>query len=113
MRRLGQINIVFFIELVDLAVANFSGRVKEKRDDLFVAVMDDRSHRAVMKKIADEDGGLGPPLQVDRGDPAAQAGGIDNIIMDERGGVKDLAGRPQMAQAGLMFFGDLADAARG
>ncbi len=99
----GQTKIVFFLELVDFAVTDCPRGVKESGNDFFVTMGENGANRLVVEIIAHEHRHFRPPLDIDGGNVAAQISGINDVVMNESGCVKNLEGCRERHQAAFHF----------
>ena len=87
---LGDARIEAALELEQLALRHRADRGREDPQDVEIAVLDDHRGRARVEEIAGQHRAPIAPDGVRRGPAAAQLGEIDDVVVEQGGGVQQL-----------------------
>ena len=100
---LGEIDDAVLRQLVDLALDHPQRDVAQQPDDVERVLRERHRHRLDVEEVAGEHGDVVAPLRVHRLPPAAHVGIVDDVVVDERGGVDELdhRGVEDRARAGV------------
>ena len=98
----GDIDAADALELQQFAFDHHLGEADEQVENLEVALAQRDLEGLHVEPVAGQHAGVIAPLHVGRGPPAARFGGVDHIVMHQRGGVDHLHHRAQLdgARAG-------------
>jgi hypothetical protein len=96
---LGHRGIEAPLELQQLPLRHQSDGVREDPHDLEIPVLDDHSRGPRQAEITDQDGAAVAPYRVGRGPTPAHLSQVDDVVVEQAGGVEQLHGRSHLDPA--------------
>src|SRR5690606_5392277 len=107
-----EVQVVGAGQLQHLALGNDAGGGGEDAQGAHLAGLDHQFEGAGEQEVADQHAGRGAPDQVGGGLAAAQVGAVDDVVVQQGGGVDELDRRGQLAR-GVDVVGRAGSPGRG